>query len=258
MVRISVGAVAVVLLLATAGCNTPLADESKPPETPTLTPAPQPGTSTPTANASRFPPGLGPEGVTDAERLVDAHTDALANVSYTVRLSSTREYPNGSVQTRYERVVRFASPDRFHYVLTVRSESGDRRIERWRSGDTAFAAVTTDGDTTYRRLDEPQRPTLVTYSELTRVFGLEPSRLADTTIRNGTTLYRLEGGPGDVSGLSNVSYVALVDPRGLVRSYTVTYDVTDRDRTRSVEVAASFGAVGETTVERPPWYDDAV
>lgn len=195
--------------------------------------------------------------MTDAGRLVDAHYAVLANTSYTVRLTSTRESTNGSVQTSYDRVLRVAAPDRFHYLLTVRDAGGERRIERWRAGDEAFAATTADGETTYRRLDEPPRPTLVARDELTRVLELTPSQFDGTVDRNGTTLYRLAGGPSDVSGLSNVSYVAMVDPRGLLVSYTVTYEVSERDRTRTVRVTAAFEAVGETSVERPPWYDEA-
>lgn len=257
MTRHAAGAVAVLVFLAIAGCNAPLADERGPAETATVTPAPLPEESTASGDAGAYPPGVGPDGVTDAARLVEAHDAVLANTSYTVRLTSTREYANGSVQASYERVLRVDPPERFHYVLTVRTERGDRRIERWRGDDTAFSAVTTDGDTTYRRLDAPPRPTLVTRSELARVLELAPSHLAGTETRNGTTLYRLAGGPSDVSGLSNVSYVALVDPRGLLVSYTVTYEVAERDRTRSVRVTAAFDGVGETTVERPPWYDEA-
>lgn len=257
MTRLAVGAVAVVVFLALAGCNAPLADEGAPAETATVTPAPLPGASTATGDEAAYPPGVGPDGVTDAGRLVAAHDAVLANASHTVRLSSTRKDANGSTRTRYDRVLRVAAPDRFHYVLTVRDAGGERRIERWRAGDEAIAAVTADGETTYRRLDAPPRPTLVTRAELARVLELAPSRIAETVTRNGTTLYRLEGGPSDVSGLSDVSYDALVDPRGLLVSYTVTYEVTDHNRTRSVRVAAAFEAVGETTVERPAWYDEA-
>lgn len=258
MTRLAVGAVAVVVLLGIAGCSTPLVGERGPTETSTVTPAPLPGESTESEESRQYPPGIAPEGVTDAARLVDAHDAVLANTSHTVRLSSTREYANGSTQTRYDRVLRVAAPDRFHYVLSVQDAGRERRIERWRAGEEALAAVTADGETTYRRLDAPQRPTLVTRSELARVLEIAPSRLAGTETRNGTRLYRLAGGPADVSGLSNVSYVALVDPRGLLVSYTVTYEVSERDRTRSVRVTAAFDAVGETTVERPRWYDEAV
>lgn len=257
MTRLAVGAVVLTLLLAIAGCNAPLGDEDGPTETGTVTPAPVPEASPTTGAETAYPPGVGPGGVTDAQRLVAAHDAVLANTSHTVRLSTTREDANGSVRTRYERVLRVAAPDRYHYTLTVRTGDGEKRLERWRAGEESLAAVTADGETTYRRLETAPPPTLVTRSELARILELAPSRLAGTASRNGTTLYRLEGGPSDVTGLSNVSYGAWVAPRGLLVSYTVTYDVTEGDRTGSVRVTATFDAVGETTVERPPWYDEA-
>lgn len=259
MTRLLAGAVVVAVLLATAGCNAPLVAEDGPSETTTVTPAPLPGALAEAGDeAGRgYPPGVGPDGVTDAQRLVAGHEATLHDTSYTVRLTTTREAANGSVQTQYVRELRVATPVRFHYVLTVRDARGQRRIERWRAGDEAFAAETTDGERTYDRLEAPTRPTLVTDAELNRFVGIEPSRLAGTVTRNGSTLYRLVGGPSDVSGLSNVSYVALVDSSGRLASYTVTYEVSQHGETRTVRVEASFEAVGETTVERPPWYDEA-
>lgn len=253
-----VGAMALSAFFALAGCSAPFAGEAAPTETRTLTPAPVPEGATATPEGTGYPPEVGPDGVTDAERLGVAHEAALANTSHTVRLSTRRERADGTLEAVYERVVRVESPERFHYALTARSDGGERRIERWRSGETGFGAVTTDGNTTYRRLDAPWPPQLVTRSELVRVFELDPSTLAGTRDRNGTTLYRLEGGPGEVSGLSNVGYVAVVTQSGLVQSYSVSYDVADGNRTLSVTVTARFEAVGETTVERPPWYDEAV
>lgn len=239
-------AVAVVLLVGLAGCGfgTPTATPTEP-----ATPAPVPTTG----EAAVIAPGVDTNGVYDPARLVDAHASVLANNSYTARLTSVRRLPNGSLQDRYDRRLRVADSERFHYTLRV-TGTADRRVERWRAGPDAYEAVTENGNTTYRSLNEPAPPTLVSASELLRLFRFVPARVVDDA--DGTAV-RLAGGPRDLPPLENVTYVATVTERGLVRSYTVKYTaVRDGQRTR-VTVEATFSAIGETTVDRPSWYDEA-
>ena len=94
----------------------------------------------PTPGTGELAPGLDADGIADAARLVDAHTAALAGTSYTARLSTTRAAPNGTERERYDRVVRVESRDRFRYVLTSETADLERRIDRWRGGDRAYAA----------------------------------------------------------------------------------------------------------------------
>lgn len=260
MTRAPVGTLLAVLLVATAGCSTPLpADPGPEPGagTETVTPVPVPGDEEATAAGDGLAPGLGPDGVTDAERLVDAHEAAVANASYTVRISSVRRASNGSTRVRYERVLRLAAPDRFHHVVRVETDDGDRRLERWRDGETAYEAVMEDGSVTYRSLEAPRPPTLVSRSALLRLFSGLPSEVTTTHTSEGTAVHRVAGGPRDVLPLSNLSYVALVTDRGLVRFYEVSYVAEGRDRREHVTVEVSVTGVGETTVAPPPWADDA-
>lgn len=255
MNRVQFGLLLAVALVATAGCNAPLADDPDPAETPTVTPLPVEERAGGTAD--ELAPGLGPDGVVDAERLLGAHAAVLEDDSYTIRLTSTRETTDGSTRTRHERVVRVAGPERFHYVLTTESDDGDRRVERWRDGARAYQATTENGSTSYRSLGAPSPPVLLTRADLLRLFLFVPSDVVDSRERNGTTVHTVTGGPGDLQPLSAVTYRAAVTERGLVRAYEVRYDLAGRNPATSVTVTATVSDVGETTVERPSWVDDA-
>jgi hypothetical protein len=254
--RVPLCTLLLVVLAATAGCSGSLAGPDRG-DTETLTPAPVPGDPTPTLQAGELAPGLEDDGVVDPAHLVGAHTEALIDTSYTARLSTTRAAPNGSVRERYDRIVRVASWDRFRYVLTAESDGVVRRTDRWRSGDRAYEAVTENGTTTYRSLDSPSAPTLLSREGLLRLFRVLSSRVTDTRRSNGATVYRVVGGPSDLPTLSNVTYVAHVTDRGLVTSFRVSYAVDDEDREQRVTVEATVDRVGETAVERPEWYDEA-
>lgn len=193
----------------------------------------------------------------DAERLLDAHAAILTNDSYTVRLTSTREETVGSNRTRHERVVRIVDDERFHHVLSTESEDGDRRVERWRDGARAYQATTENGTTSYRSLQDPAPPVLLTRADLLRLFLFVPADVVESHQRNGTTVHRVAGGPSELPPLSDVSYEATVTERGLVRSYEVRYTLDGRRPEATVTVRATVSDVGETTVERPPWIDDA-
>lgn len=258
MPQVPVGALLVVALVATAGCNAPLADEPDPGETPTVTPLPVGERAAgATGSTDELAPGLGPEGVVDAERLLGAHAAVLANDSYTIRLSSRRVATDGSASTRHDRVVRVAGPERFHYALTTATDDGDRRVERWRDGEQAYEATTENGSTTYRSLEAPAPPVLLTRADLLRLFLFVPADVVDSRERNGTTVHTVAGGPDDLQPLSDVTYEAAITERGLVRSYEVRYDLSGRNPATTVTVTATVSDVGETTVERPSWVDDA-
>lgn len=250
-----IAALLVVALVATAGCNAPLTDEPAAGETPTVTPVAVEERAT--GQTDELAPGLGPDGVDDAERLLDAHAAVLANDSYTVRLASSREPTDGSTATRYDRVVRVASAERFHYVLSTETDDGERRVERWRDGARAYEATTENGSTSYRSLEAPAPPALLTRGDLLRLFLFVPADVVDSYERNGTTVHHVAGGPSQLPPLSDVSYEATITERGLVRSYEVSYTLDGRRPEATVTVTATVSEVGGTTVERPPWVDDA-
>lgn len=91
----------VVAVVALAGCA---GLGAEPGPTPTITPAPVPeGTPTPfTPTPSTLAPGVSTEGVSNVDRLVDAHRSALANRSYTVVVRTSVVGLDGGNWTGYE------------------------------------------------------------------------------------------------------------------------------------------------------------
>jgi hypothetical protein len=257
----TVGTLLVVALSLTAGCSQPLIGDGAPEETPTVTPVPiaedgSRGADDGRLGGEELAPGVQSDGIADPARLLAAHDEALSNRSYTVRLSSRRE-TNQSTTVTYGRAVRVGEDGHFHYVLTTETPGGEYRIERWRGAETAAEAVTEKGNTTYRRLEDPAIPNLLTGGDLWRLFVALPADVEAIGDRDGTAVHRVTGGPGELPPLSNVTYAVEVTERGLIRAYEVRYDLAGRTPGTTVTVTATVSGVGETTVERPPWVDDA-
>lgn len=250
------------LLVALAGCGGPLAggsvtDEGLDGETGTVTPVPLPEENGPT-EVEEIAPGLSKNaGVTDSNRLMHAHAAALANTSYTAVVISTRRAPNGSMGTRYNRSVRVESSDRFHYILRFEARDEPRRTELWRDSEEAYEATTANRTTTYQALEAPPLPTLLSSSDLQRLFNRLPTRVVETAVQNDTTVYTVEGGPRDLPPLYDVRFTARITEQGLIQSYRLNYAVEREETRRTVTVEATFTGVGETTVDRPPWYEAA-
>jgi len=257
----------VALLLVLAGCSAAPGfgpASSPPPPDGTVTPAPVPEsgeTRTPTGPI----PGVSARGVSDPTRLVSAHEAALANASYTVRLTTTRRSANGTLRSRYRRVVRL-SGSRFHYVLHQTDRAGNRtrtsRVERYGDGDHLYLIATTGTETTYRVHEGGGgAPTLAATGPgrlgLGWLLGLLETNLTDTRTQNGTTLYRLVGGPLEGPPLRNLSLVAFVDARGVVREYHVSYAAVRDGELVRVRVDVAYTDIETTTVARPAWVAEA-
>ena len=255
-----VRAALLVLLVLTAGCGGTVRTGS--PAT-TVTPAPIPQTSAPPDSSTNRigPPGIGPSGVDDASRLVEAHGRVLARESFTAHINSTRRSAAGNLISRYSRTIQFdADKDRFYYVLEQVNRAGEerrrQRVERWTDGEQVVQAVTVDGNRTSRviREAEPGRSFPDNASnrlDLYRLLTVLDIELDGTLERDSRTEYRLVGGPQRVPPLRNVTFSAVVSDRGVIRNYRVAYTVAP-NATR-VTVTATYEQLGETHPSRPPW-----
>lgn len=232
---------------------------------------------------SQLAPGLTKSGVTDATLLADAHAAVLANTSYTAE--SQRLASNGTgnqnatvvVLSRTNTTTKVAhEPTRVFWRYDFSGNASvtpafPQDIEVWSGENETFEAVEGQNGTTYR--ESNGRGVSVASARTGRdtlsvLFGSLNTSVTRTTTQNGTTLYRVNStGVADnatlaslfgVESASNVSMTALVDSDGLVHEYHVEYDATSGNRTWHVSQTSRFTALGETTVERPPWYDEAV
>lgn len=271
-----------------AGCS---GFAGEPTRTRTVTPAPVP-TAEPTP--PRLAPGLNSTGVYDPAELAAAHARVLGNTSYTVSVTQTIRHPNGTLWARRVITVRLAGNEsRFFVRLAVSGPNAigllgepPARAVFWSAdNERIFRAFTRGNHTTYNTFRPRFSPVVgrvgtadywedivvpggQPYGDIAPLFAAVETRLTDRTVRNGTTLYRIDGTAfrdpepfarsERVGSPRNVSLRAVVDERGMVRRYRLSYAaVIDGDTVR-VRRSIRYTGVGTTTVERPPWYDRAL
>lgn len=265
----------VVALLLLAGCSSvsPFASSS-----PTGTPAPVP-TGSSESPGPVYPPGIDDGGVHDASALVEAHESVIADTSYAVRATETHRYDNGTLQWRLgirRRVA--AGGDRHHSIVDVDGTAPGfgtlhnvTRIETYREEQQLYVVQSNATTERYLRVEPPEGGAILN-RPLIVLFAATETEVGDRVTRNGTRMYRIEATrvtdrslfaeavalrPYDE--LRNASFDALVDTRGLVREYSLTYTVAREDGTVvHVNRSVRYRALGNTTVEQPPWYDEAV
>lgn len=255
-------------------------------ETTTTATTESPDTTQTNDQSDQLAPGLAESGVIDAAELADAHAAVLVNTSYTT--DGQRHVWNGSANRSENATSEMASfrvnsttkvvhdPTRVFWSYDTAGNAsvtpavfpGD--IEVWSGENRTFEAVEGPNGTTYR--ESNGRGVSVASARtgrdsLATLFGALNTTVTETS-QNGTTLYRVNStGVSDRDALaslfaaesvSNVSMTALVDSDGLVHEYHVEYDAATGNRTWQVSQTTRFSALGQTTVERPSWYGEAV
>lgn len=245
--------VVIVLVVVFAGCSTTVGK----------------GTPSSTPDDRTLAPGLTADGVTAPAALAEANERVLQGNSYTVVSEVTVRDANGTVlgeartETRHGR-------DHGHYHQIYTSE-GDLNatdrfsafdVEIWSNGDVTLSAQTyPDGTVKYRKHGQTG---VEDYWE--RVLALFAS--VETTVDGevddrAIPDYRVVSmGPHDDVPLysqgTNVTLRAVIAPSGLVSEYEVTYEERRDGRTIEVTETVRITDRGSTTVERPPWVDEAL
>jgi hypothetical protein len=228
------------------------------------------------ALADGLAPGLNESGVTDASALSSAHARYLRNRSYTVRSNITVSDLDGTVRARGNSTKRIAhDPLRLTSTSTV---SGQPRLAGlyqhhmsvWASENGTWYAIERPNGTTYRKVSDELRPPFAARTSRDTLFVLfsalntttegvgdgpeGASYLVESTgIRNPDTL----AGQLRADSVRNVSLSAVVGQQGLVREYRIAYTATRGNNTTRVRQTVRFTALGETTVQRPAWHDEA-
>ena len=279
--RRSVAAALLALSVVLAGCNgLVLGGDGTPEET--LTPVDVPTDDPTPTPVSQLAPGLTGEGVTDAFALGDAHASVLDDTSYTMVENSTVVYSNGSIYSRWTTDARLAANDSRYYVVqngsVGKSVDGTDtyRMALWSDGERALLAEERNNDTSYRSPRSPEGesvppvealgPDPTNREAIYAHFGAVETRVVNRTTRNDAMLYRVEATEMTSSvafervwrNPRNLSMTALVDSQGLVHEYRLHYTATLNGDTIEVTRRVRYTALGDTTVERPSWYDEAV
>lgn len=225
-------------------------------------------------NATEYPPGLSAEGVTDPLALADAHRDALSNASYAMTTTTTFQRPNGSILSEAITRRRVARGGSSFSVVNARSQANDTRplgighveLAVWANETESVSARRSDAaGPTYRQHSRDDAPL-----EPDEQWGLVYSAMdaTNTTVvnrfeRNDTSLFRVvstaQPGQGSVfASRSNYSLVAVVDSQGVVRTLQLTYWSSFDGEPAIVSRTIQVSNLGNTTVERPPWYQQAM
>lgn len=210
------------------------------------------GRSAGAAGNGTFPPGVGPGGVTDYERLASAHAEALAGRSYRLVITY-REFAGGRPVGFAREEVRVTGPTT-HAAAVERF--GQIRYDRSYVGEDAYAngsarvLRTADG-----RWVVPVRQG--TYAERVEQYlgwflSVERSSVIDRVERDGRTEWFVRLGDDPWWGAVNASGTAVIDDRGVVRSVRRSYEVPDSNVT--VVVSIRHPRIGGVTVEEPAWY----
>lgn len=283
MSRVAVSVI--VLLVFLAGCTGIPGSDPAPTVEPSLTPAPIP--STPQSMGTGTTPGI----VIDPADLADAHSAALRS-SFTLTANQTIRSTNGTLVARRNVTVRVGANHSRHFVtITVTGPDGIRLLghppvtaEFWSDGDQFLRAYNRANRTTYNEYEPslssdgravgstnywlttvaPGGPSWSDLHPLLRSF--EPRldnevdagnrrqyRLSSSRVVRPDTFRRVEG----IDDVHAGRFDAVVDPNGLVRSYTLQFTGRIDGRTVTVTRHVRFTNVGSTTVGQPDWYANA-
>lgn len=250
-----------VVVLVLAGCSAPAAPGA--PATPAAVPTDRP-----------VPPGLAEGTVVDASAVVDAHDRALADTSFTVVRTAEVVFPNGTVHARETRTTRVGTGGAY---LDVRDRQAGRRavfgdsyVETWSDGTRTLVRYERN-DATVLELspdhgeDRRQHVTRPDGSQFGPVLAGDARRTVRRVGSDGGTRFVVTARSDSPLG------VGIPRPRGFVVDAPLTYRlVVELDGVvRRMEVhaegrfvgggnatltyAVRYSAVGETSVERPPW-----
>lgn len=225
-------------------------------------------------NATEYPPGVSAAGVTDPLALADAHQSTLENTSYTLATTVTYRRPNGSLAARSTGTTRVAPGASSYYVVSSRTQRnatrplgvGTYQVAVWANEtDAVMASYPADAGPTYQqysRVRAPSDPT-TQWELLYGAFAATNTTVVERFEDDGTTLFRIvsTGRPGPESAYptrSRHGFAAVVDSQGVVRTFQQTYRTTFDDRPAVVSRTVRVTQLGNTTVERPEWYEQAV
>ena len=256
-----------VLCLTCAGCGAP--SQSQPSET-TVSPAPVPV-------PEQVAPGVSTAGISNLSALEQAHYTRLQNTSYTSRSQRTVTVANGTMLRRENLTVRMR-PDRFSLLRRPEGSPLFRpapiadRFEFWVTEREGLSRVMLRNGST--RYDTQPSANSSFYQEVRTEPGgasvsfIDSSNTRTTQItRNGRTLYRVTTNTLDENALytrygttdvRNVSLTALVTPEGVIQELDCEFTIQLRDREYTITRSLQYADIGNTTVVRPPWYEEAI
>ncbi len=267
--------VAVVVL---AGCGAVDTASGPGQPTTTLTPAPVPEERGPDGGRL-IAPGLSTRGVFDADALVEGHRTTLTERGFALTRNRTVVRPNDTASRRPlntvgVRIVVAPGADSYHLTRVERS------VREWPFVDT-YALIGVwysepvvrnrfvDEGRVARYWGQNQAASDGPVRDLTQVRSARPDleavdlRVVGNRTVDGVRVFRLRGErfedpdelvtPPLLSDPRNVSMTVRIDERGVVRSYSLSFEATFGGGPVRVRRTYRITDVGTTTVDRPAW-----
>lgn len=230
-------------------------------------------------------PGLTTEGVTNSEMLQEAHHEAIGDRTHTLKVETEYviEDGNGTFRRTSEMTLQI-DPEAgvVHEVVRHRvdgdeslpslyaTDEPNRTVERWFGEKVLFMTEFENGTVEYTRpqydTQEYDRTDQASIRLLAPLQSLEKPTTAGAVESDEGTYYVVEGEEdlsGDELGSNRqegtLEARTLVREDGLVRQTVAGQIAVDGDGNRTViNQTAEITDIGETTVERPDWYEEAV
>ncbi|GAA0231383.1 hypothetical protein ACFFQF_25685 [Haladaptatus pallidirubidus] len=264
-------AIALSLLLSTAGCSTFLGIDGRNPDS-------NPATTT-TSPSSELVPGLSTDGLTNRFDLVDAHSRVLQEDSYTMRVRSVGKL-DGNVSYRYNATERRGENGSHHDFAVRQTTNSSTRIRSyrkgvWSNGDLRLSMQERNDNTTYRRGSvghlNPSQNNPPLYSQnrnqlqsLLLAFDVTSVKRIDAD--SGTPRYRVTASElanrdalsHYLESVANASLVFVVDTWGLIHQYQFEATGMADDQPARITESMRISDIGRTTVSRPSWYGQAM
>lgn len=216
-----------------------------------------------------LPPGVEPGGVERVSELTAAHHGALLDASFTAENRRLRvayddrgRLAEWGDALRVDRVASGGSPVHVDYRLHGAKPFGsslDTDTEWWSDGDSLFFRFNREGEegVDYRHREPFPDVKYTERSVLESLFTGAPlvgvERLDDRTL----AWLGFTSGEMNESG-DAVRVMGVADERGVFGSVWRRFGYPDGDRREHVIAVTDFLSVGDTAVDRPGWYDEAV
>jgi hypothetical protein len=212
------------------------------------------------------PPTLTANDATDANALIQVHTETLGSSSFTVHSRTTSRDTNETfrVTTTQTWRVEPSHPVRMN-VTRTQTAVGDApdgsaqrpdRITAWRHGNETTVRVELDTGSQVRAVDllnSSARLNRALHRQLLYGFSTHRNATVENVTRNGTHYYRVQAELNDTHVSSNASMTLLVHRAGYVREIKTTRTVAYRSGPRVITRTVRFSRINETHVARPSW-----
>jgi len=206
-------------------------------------------TTTQTPIEGTAPPGVSASGV-DADALVSAHLEALANRSYTMTVERSGDGADLSVTTRAEAG---------HVPALVDVDGGRATQEVYVSSEGGYELRQAAGEQIVRRTQENASTVPTGERYIRQVLADGNVSYTGTVERNGQTYHRLRAGLPDLDrqiedGRATWFEVqVLVDDSGLVHSISYRLTVEQNGTESDLRIEMDLSDIGTTAVAEPAW-----